>query len=271
MNVPTQNKSGFLYGFTNPSMPDLLKIGMTTHSDPLKRLAEANQSDTFRPPTQYSFGFSIKVPNARETETYVHKLLHEKRVNVNREFFRVSLTDVTGIINDNMNIINGEWWSPPFDVDIPNVTKVNQRLIPNALRRLFQSLSILSSNLYTIRAMTTDGIDCEKTFSREDFENLKYKDMSVSDINRICNKTLFKSRDTGTDGKINNYNSKKGITIINTLLNQIGYKIKTNVRQAREKGVKIRIYTYQIAANKGDDILSKMCPNFQNYDIAIPE
>ncbi len=132
-------------------------------------------------------------------------------------------------------------------------------------------LTHLHTNLKEIQAYSINGIDCEKAFSREDFENLKYKDMSVSDINRICNKTLFKSRDTGTDGKINNYNSKKGITIINTLLNQIGYKIKTNVRQAREKGVKIRIYTYQIAANKGDDILSKMCPHFQNYDIAIPE
>lgn len=242
MNVPILSKSGFLYGFTNPSMPDLLKIGMTTHSDPLKRLTEANLSDTFRPPTEYSLGFSIKVPNARETETYVHKLLHEKRVNVNREFFRVSLTDVTGIINDNMNIINGEWWSPPIAVNIPNVTNVNQRLISNALRKLFQSLIHLYDALTKIDGMRTGGIHCDKIFKREDFASLPYKDMTASQIHKFCDKQVFLKRDIGADGKVSNFDDKKTITVLRTLLNKIGYTISSTTKKISKK----RVYEYKI-------------------------
>jgi len=39
---------GYIYCFSNPSMPGILKVGMTERT-PVTRLGEANASDTWRP------------------------------------------------------------------------------------------------------------------------------------------------------------------------------------------------------------------------------
>jgi hypothetical protein len=43
---------GWVYAFVTPSMPGVAKIGATTRN-PSERLAEANASDTWRPPRPY--------------------------------------------------------------------------------------------------------------------------------------------------------------------------------------------------------------------------
>lgn len=40
---------GYIYAFSNKSMPGFIKIGMTERT-PEERLAEANLPDTFKPP-----------------------------------------------------------------------------------------------------------------------------------------------------------------------------------------------------------------------------
>jgi hypothetical protein len=83
---------GYLYCFSNESMPGILKIGMTERTPEL-RLNEANGSDTWKPPTPYKIEFAKKVLNPKQQETMIHKLLEQytERINPKREFFRISV------------------------------------------------------------------------------------------------------------------------------------------------------------------------------------
>jgi len=87
--------NGYIYCFSNPSMPGILKVGMTERT-PEARLSEANASDTWRPPTPYKVEFAKKVSNAYGKEKTLHILLEQytDRINPRREFFRVSPEEV---------------------------------------------------------------------------------------------------------------------------------------------------------------------------------
>ena len=98
---------GYLYCFSNTSMPGILKVGMTERT-PVIRLNEANSSDTWRPPTPYKLEFAKKVLNTKQKETTLHKLLsqYKERINPKREFFRVSTEEVKAFFD----LIDGDLW-----------------------------------------------------------------------------------------------------------------------------------------------------------------
>ena len=52
--------SGYIYCFSNASMPGIIKVGVTERTPEL-RLMEANSSDTWRPPTPYIIEFAKKL------------------------------------------------------------------------------------------------------------------------------------------------------------------------------------------------------------------
>ena len=107
---------GYLYCFSNPSMPGILKVGMTERT-PEIRLNEANSSDTWRPPTPYKIEFAKKVCCPNQKEKTLHALLskYTERINPNREFFRASPEEV----NTFFNLIDGDLWvEPPKEEDI---------------------------------------------------------------------------------------------------------------------------------------------------------
>jgi hypothetical protein len=99
--------SGYIYCFSNKSMPGLLKVGMTERI-PKIRLNEANNSDTWKPPTPYEIVVAKKVSNPKQKEATLHKLLSQytERINPRREFFRVSPEE----INTFFDLIDGEIW-----------------------------------------------------------------------------------------------------------------------------------------------------------------
>ena len=86
---------GYIYCFSNVSMPGVVKVGMTVRT-PDVRLNEANSSDTWRPPTEYKLEFAKKVKNPKDKEHILHNLLskYTERINPKREFFRASPKDV---------------------------------------------------------------------------------------------------------------------------------------------------------------------------------
>jgi len=128
--------AGYLYCLSNPSMPGILKVGMTSRTPP-ERLKEANSSDTFRPPTPYLLEFAKHVFQVKE------KILHEildkytERVHPRREFFRSSLEEIKLFFK----LIDGIVWidpQPPIknplmpEPDPPKLPPVIQRpVIPN--------------------------------------------------------------------------------------------------------------------------------------------
>ena len=100
--------NGYIYCFSNPSMPGLLKVGMTERT-PEERLSEANASDTWRPPTPYKIEFAKKVSNPSQKEKTLHTLLEQytDRINPRREFFRVSQKEVFKFFE----LMDGEMWA----------------------------------------------------------------------------------------------------------------------------------------------------------------
>jgi len=114
--------NGYIYCFSNISMPGILKIGMTERT-PIERLSEANSSDTWRPPTPYKIEFAKKVSNVKQKESVIHILLSQytERINPKREFFRVSIEEVKTFFQ----LMDGEYWKEEnleenIDDDIDN-------------------------------------------------------------------------------------------------------------------------------------------------------
>jgi hypothetical protein len=98
---------GYIYCFSNVSMPNILKVGMTER-DPEIRLNEANGCDTWRPPTPYKLVIAKKVINPKHKEYTLHKILtkYAERVNPKREFFRISIEDIKPLFD----LIDGDLW-----------------------------------------------------------------------------------------------------------------------------------------------------------------
>jgi hypothetical protein len=98
---------GYIYCMSNPSMPGIVKIGMTSRS-PKDRLNDANKHDTFKPPTPYYINFAKQVSNPKIKEGLIHELLsrYTERVNPQREFFRVTLAEVQKFFE----LVDGVWW-----------------------------------------------------------------------------------------------------------------------------------------------------------------
>ena len=83
---------GWVYAFYSPSMPGLVKIGMTTRT-PEIRLAEANKGDTWRPPEKYKILCALRVRDPWGKEKEAHTVFAHERIG-KREFFRLSHADV---------------------------------------------------------------------------------------------------------------------------------------------------------------------------------
>ncbi|MEO5803141.1 MAG: GIY-YIG nuclease family protein [Verrucomicrobiota bacterium] len=83
------NKTGYIYFASNPSMPGLLKVGVTNES-PSERLPQLHTTGV---PTPFVLEFSVRVIDPPQAEKRVHELLTQVKQASNREFFQVSLTD----------------------------------------------------------------------------------------------------------------------------------------------------------------------------------
>lgn len=82
---------GFVYVLSNPSMPNIYKIGMTDRS-PSQRMAELNSSTSI--PSEFNLILCAEVIDARSIELMLHRELDHARVNQKREFFSLGLGDL---------------------------------------------------------------------------------------------------------------------------------------------------------------------------------
>lgn len=90
-SVPdTINCNGWVYILSNPCMPGLLKIGMTTNS-PQARAKEISSATGV--PEKFVVEASYYSEDPRGDEARIHAALDEKRVNAGREFFRCSVAE----------------------------------------------------------------------------------------------------------------------------------------------------------------------------------
>lgn len=85
---------GYVYVLTNPSMPGLVKVGLTTRTV-AGRAAELQQTGV---PTPFAEAFSALSPDCVELERWVHENLADVRVAPDREFFRCEPNKVINLI-----------------------------------------------------------------------------------------------------------------------------------------------------------------------------
>ncbi|HEV8513583.1 MAG TPA: GIY-YIG nuclease family protein [Cyclobacteriaceae bacterium] len=99
---------GIVYLLTNPAMPGLVKIGITTRSDVQSRMDELYSTSV---PIPFECAFACKVKDPEKVEGALHIAFAPDRVNPKREFFEIetnqaiaflkllSLEDVTPEVN----------------------------------------------------------------------------------------------------------------------------------------------------------------------------
>lgn len=87
---------GFVYILSNPSMPDIVKIGRTTRTVE-GRAAELYQTGV---PTPFTVEHSVYSPDCAELERETHSRLPDVRVDMSREFFRCDVDLAIGVLND---------------------------------------------------------------------------------------------------------------------------------------------------------------------------
>ena len=88
---------GIVYLLTNPCMPGLVKIGMTTQEDIDKRMRELYTTGV---PVPFECQFACKVNNkdCAKIEKARHTAFDPQRVNKNREFFRINVEQAKAIL-----------------------------------------------------------------------------------------------------------------------------------------------------------------------------
>lgn len=91
---------GFVYVLSNPAMPGIYKVGMTTRS-PSQRAAELSNSTGV--PAEFSIVYYAEVADPAAVESAVHDRLAGYRVNPCREFFRPQF------LGEILNIIHHEY------------------------------------------------------------------------------------------------------------------------------------------------------------------
>jgi hypothetical protein len=116
--------AGYVYCITNPSMPDLVKIGVT--SRPLEeRLDEANSNSTWTP-FPYKVEFAKWVAHAEHRELTLHRIFHAQRVNPKREWFRVPVETV----RLHFELMDGSLWTEaPAEAETPLSKSMSQEIV----------------------------------------------------------------------------------------------------------------------------------------------
>lgn len=98
--------TGWVYCFSNPCIPGLLKVGMTRRT-PEERLKDATASTWTPRPFYIEFAKHVTNPAAKERALHALLARYAARENSRREFFRVSVSDVRCMFE----LMDGEWWS----------------------------------------------------------------------------------------------------------------------------------------------------------------
>lgn len=94
------NKStqyGIVYLLTNPVMPGLVKIGMTTQNEVDKRMKELYTTGV-PVPFECQFACRVKKTDCAKIEKALHAAFAPQRINANREFFRINVEQAMAIL-----------------------------------------------------------------------------------------------------------------------------------------------------------------------------
>ena len=88
---------GIVYLLTNPVMPGLVKIGMTTQKEIDHRMKELYTTGVPLP-FECQFACKVKKTDCAKIEKALHTAFGPQRINANREFFRIQVEQAKAIL-----------------------------------------------------------------------------------------------------------------------------------------------------------------------------
>ena len=88
---------GIVYLLTNPVMPGLVKIGMTTQKEIEQRMKELYTTGVPLP-CECQFACKVKKSDCAKIEKALHTAFGPQRINANREFFRIQVEQAKAIL-----------------------------------------------------------------------------------------------------------------------------------------------------------------------------
>jgi hypothetical protein len=88
-------QSQIVYVLTNPAMPGLVKIGMTTQIEVEDRMRQLYGTGV---PVPFDCAFACQVNDAAEVESALHFAFGMTRINPNREFFKIEPERVIAVL-----------------------------------------------------------------------------------------------------------------------------------------------------------------------------
>ena len=100
---------GWVYILTNPAMPGLVKIGLTTRSL-TERAAELTAATGVPVPFVVAWGRAVS--NCASVERTVHRMLDDRRVSGKREFFRCDVSTARSVIEAGAGSMLGHRYRP---------------------------------------------------------------------------------------------------------------------------------------------------------------
>lgn len=90
-----ESTQGIVYILTNPAIPNMIKIGMTTVEDVKQRMAQLYTTGV---PLPFECVYAAKVENHEKVEKALHTAFGPDRVNPKREFFEIDAAQAIAII-----------------------------------------------------------------------------------------------------------------------------------------------------------------------------
>lgn len=97
----SHSKAGWLYVISSPSLPGLVKLGVTRRLNPALRVRELSSSSLPEPYHAHCFVFS---DDCFELENNIHKYFDKERVNPDREFFRIDPKEAIDVLKEIFNV-----------------------------------------------------------------------------------------------------------------------------------------------------------------------
>ena len=105
--MPAPPAPGWVYVLTNPAMPGLVKIGLTTRT-PKERAAELSGASGV--PLPYAVAWARAVSDCAYVEKAVHRMLDDRRVSGKREAFRCDVATARQVIEAAAGAKLGRRW-----------------------------------------------------------------------------------------------------------------------------------------------------------------
>jgi hypothetical protein len=125
------SNSQIVYVLTNPAMPGLVKIGKTTNLEVDVRMKQLYGTGV---PVPFDCEFACQVKNASEVEKAFHLAFGDRRINPNREFFRIEPERVIAILKQlKVDDITAQF-GQQLEADVEAVDKQSAQNLKNTRR-----------------------------------------------------------------------------------------------------------------------------------------